>query len=371
MRSRGTRGLRRAATLALIVSAGGCAVASPPPRALAVGDPAPALELGEWLRGEPIADFAKGRIYVVEMWATWCGPCIAAIPHLTELARRHRDDGVVVVAVNVMDPDPAAVRAFVAEAGARIDFRVARDAAVAGDEVGAMARAWLPEGRSIPSCVIVDRDTRVAWAGHPLRAEGPLGALVAGTFDAARQAEIERMWVELGERYGHAAKEKRWDDAAALLDRMDAVDPSGRSLLVRQRIAVALGGDDYAAAERIAREVLSDQCGAPSDLQRAGMASDAIVALLMAREPSRLDLDFILAEAKKAADDGRSDNPRALGALARAYMAKGAIADAVGVWRRMIEACGPMVNREGLEGLIKDAEAKGADRREVTTDPGR
>ena len=62
---------------------------------------------------------------------------------------------------------------------------------------------------------------------------------------------------------------------------------------------------------------------------------------------------------------------RALGALARAYMAKGAIADAVGVWRRMIEACGPMVNREGLEGLIKDAEAKGADRREVTTDPGR
>src|SRR5215813_3515388 len=65
------------------------------------GDPAPALHLSKWLKGEEVKEFEKGKVYVIECWATWCGPCIAAMPHVTELQRKYADQGVVVIGVNV------------------------------------------------------------------------------------------------------------------------------------------------------------------------------------------------------------------------------------------------------------------------------
>jgi len=55
---------------------------------LNVGDPAPELKVARWVKGNRVAKFNLGRIYVVEFWATWCGPCRESIPHLTELDRQ-------------------------------------------------------------------------------------------------------------------------------------------------------------------------------------------------------------------------------------------------------------------------------------------
>ncbi len=52
---------------------------------LSVGDAAPKLAVKEFVKGDPIAQLEKGKTYVVEFWATWCGPCRTSIPHLTEL----------------------------------------------------------------------------------------------------------------------------------------------------------------------------------------------------------------------------------------------------------------------------------------------
>ncbi|MCA8966432.1 MAG: alpha/beta fold hydrolase, partial [Planctomycetes bacterium] len=83
------------------------------PRAvLNPGDLAPALSLGRWLKGEPLTELARGRVHVVEFWATWCGPCRKAMPHLTELATRHAAD-VTVLGVSVWEPDEAKVDPFV------------------------------------------------------------------------------------------------------------------------------------------------------------------------------------------------------------------------------------------------------------------
>ena len=60
------------------------------PPSLNIGDPAPALQVREWLKGEPIQRFEKGNVYVLEFWATWCAPCKAAMPHLSALANEYK-----------------------------------------------------------------------------------------------------------------------------------------------------------------------------------------------------------------------------------------------------------------------------------------
>ena len=64
------------------------------------GKPAPALALKNWLNSQPLtlADL-KGKIVVLDFWATWCGPCLAAVPHTNELQKKYADKGVVFLAV--------------------------------------------------------------------------------------------------------------------------------------------------------------------------------------------------------------------------------------------------------------------------------
>lgn len=52
------------------------------------------------------------KVYLVNFWARWCGPCIAEMPSLADLANAMDSKGVEVIAVSVMDGKPAAVEAY-------------------------------------------------------------------------------------------------------------------------------------------------------------------------------------------------------------------------------------------------------------------
>lgn len=134
---------------------------SKPP--LAVGSKAPALEPLKWLKGEPITSFDPGKVYLVECWATWCGPCLAAMPHMNELHNKFKDHGLVVIGVNVMGDTEEKAADFVTRKGDKMAYRVAYD----GPD-GKIAKDWLDASgvRGIPHSFLV-RGGAILWHGQP------------------------------------------------------------------------------------------------------------------------------------------------------------------------------------------------------------
>ena len=109
----------------LLMSALACAAA-----ALVEGKPAPALH-ATLLDGKSF-DLAEqsGKVVVINFWATWCAPCRAEMPALDAFYRKHRNEGLVVLAISLDEPDKEAkVRevmkafAFPAALGPQSDFK--------------------------------------------------------------------------------------------------------------------------------------------------------------------------------------------------------------------------------------------------------
>jgi peroxiredoxin len=100
----------------------------------------PNLRLGE----------QRGRVVMVNFWATWCGPCRIELPQLAKLHDKYRASGFLLLGVNI-DDDPAAAKALAAKLG--LPFPVLLD--TAKQVVG----AW--DLNAMPATVLIDKDGRV------------------------------------------------------------------------------------------------------------------------------------------------------------------------------------------------------------------
>lgn len=115
--------------------------------------PAPALR-GTSLDGAPfdLADL-RGKVVLVNVWASWCDPCRRELPVFVDAQDRWSGQGFAVAGIDIRD-NPESARRMLAELGARELTSVA-------DPLGVTAVAW--GARGVPETFLVDRAGRVRW----------------------------------------------------------------------------------------------------------------------------------------------------------------------------------------------------------------
>ncbi|MER9764005.1 TlpA disulfide reductase family protein [Mesorhizobium sp. M0138] len=165
---------------------------------LHMDSPAPSIQVENWLRGEPLTDVQPGKVYVVEFWATWCGACVTAMPHLMQLQEKYKDSGLEVVGVAASEQAPTAAEAqtkldaWLTEKCSNLNFRIAFDS------TGEMKKFWMEPSFSlgIPTSFVVDRDGQIAFIGHPTELDEVLPKVLNGswrTSDQAKSADTKRI----------------------------------------------------------------------------------------------------------------------------------------------------------------------------------
>jgi uncharacterized protein (TIGR03435 family) len=104
----------------------------------------------------PTMGALKGKAVVLEFWATWCGPCVAAVPHLNELVRAFESEDVVFISIT-KENDPELIRRFLKAKPMESWVAIDADGSIF-DSYGIS---------SIPRTILIDKAGKIAGMAHP------------------------------------------------------------------------------------------------------------------------------------------------------------------------------------------------------------
>jgi thiol-disulfide isomerase/thioredoxin len=141
-----------------------------------VGKPAPPIVTVD-PDGNPVdlKEHIGKDVIMLDFWASWCGPCIMAMPEVAEIAEKYKDRGLVFYAVNVGE-DPDTVKEFIAQS--RLDIPVVMDFD------GKIQSAYRADG--LPHTIVIGKDGRVQvdhlgyWQGFSAELSEQVGELLDG-----------------------------------------------------------------------------------------------------------------------------------------------------------------------------------------------
>ncbi|MBS1562856.1 MAG: TlpA family protein disulfide reductase [Bacteroidetes bacterium] len=202
---------------------------------LMIGDKAPELRYSKWLKGTPVKKYEPGRLYIVEFWATWCGPCIASMPHLSKFQKEHAKE-VTVIGVDIWEGGHDTARKaydsyypkvsrFVKSMGDKMAYNVTMD-----NNAEFMSNQWMKAaGQDGIPCSFMIKDGTILWIGHPIQLDSIINVVNDKNYDvmAARKAAIDKRQKGSPETdafkavygaYAEAVKQKEYQRAIDILD---------------------------------------------------------------------------------------------------------------------------------------------------------
>jgi len=276
---------------------------------LRVGDKAPALSIEKFVHGDAVTGFEKGKVYVVEFWATWCGPCVRSMPHLTKLQTEYKDKGVTIIGVTTQDPrnSLADVEKMVGEKVKSKDIGYT----IGWDKGQATQKAYMEAAlqNGIPTAFVVDQTGVVAWVGGPRELDEVLEQVVAGTWDMSK---------------AKAAFEQDLKSAEAQM--------------IPGNVKRALRKADYATAAKQANEGINGPLGEDPQFLNAiaWVIVDPANKFDLTKNPAVLDAAVKAAEKSNDLTEGK--DPSVLDTYATALFAKGDKAKAIQMQSKAVDA---------------------------------
>jgi thiol-disulfide isomerase/thioredoxin len=228
--------------------------------------PAPEIDYGYWLANGPADPSTENQLAVVEVWATWCGPCHETFPKLTRLQKEY-GDRIRVVALT--DDRPEVVRRFFHKNRDQMRFAIA---VTDSDTVKSLMFGGF-EGRGLPSVYVI-RNGKMLWSGAPDGLEHALATIVSRPAEAIRAPGWQTSDAEVGADggtalftleipAGHKVQSDAVDlnviDSAGLLIGVSEVRLSGSLVEVTAPIqAVGLSGTDVELTVEISHHSCSE-----------------------------------------------------------------------------------------------------------------
>lgn len=317
---------------------------------LSIGDPAPALAISNFVKGEPITGFEPGKITVVEFWATWCGPCKQSMPHISELQERYKDYGVRVLGVS--DEKLETVKGFIEkpEWNEKMRYTVATDP----DKSTYTAYMTAAGQSGIPTSFVVGRKGTVEWIGHPMELDRVLDEVVHDKWDAVKaktkfeqDRALETDMRKAGAKLREAQAAGKWDEVVAILDGLLEKAPDNEMILTQKMQICITSANRPADGYAIARSLMAKNA-------TNGMMLNQIAWTIIDPAMPVKDRDVKLATeaAEKAVAATGAKDGAILDTLARCYWTAGDKAKALETQKKAVELGGPM--KAQLEETLKE-----------------
>ena len=102
----------------------------------------------------------RGKVVLLDFWATWCAPCKVEIPWFMEMQKKYQQQGLEVIGVSLDEKGWEAVKPFIGEVG--INYRVVIGNDALAQSYGKLDPTLSPDLDSLPTTFVLDRNGRVA-----------------------------------------------------------------------------------------------------------------------------------------------------------------------------------------------------------------